>query len=107
MEMIASSLTFCGDGGGVSPSGVQLPWTDAGAARGWFSSLTARLLGTLERGIQRMPGEGCAFHTAREFMNTGERLQALHLLGDGAAAFRAGAGHGQGAEFAAHLLRLG
>src|SRR4051812_24909308 len=86
MVMMASSLTF-GVGGGVSPSGVQAPWTGGGVVA---SSLPARLLdfagGAVERRVERVPGEGRAFPPAGKFMHARKRLQPLHLVGQVGAA---------------------
>jgi len=56
-------------GGFTSPSGVQAACT--GVSVLVVSSLTARLLRAGKRGVQRMPGERCAFHPAWKFMHAG------------------------------------
>src|SRR4028118_668749 len=102
-EMMVSSLGRCGAGGGTSPSGVQAPWR---VSAGALFSLTGRFpfLGAVrQRGVQGVPSQGGALHTARKLMDTSERLQALHLVGQRSGAVGAHAAHGQLAELAGEL----
>src|SRR3712207_1687678 len=108
METMVSSPGRCGAGGGTSPSGVHAPWD--GAAGGALFSLTGRgpfLRVSRQRGIEGVPRQGSALHTARKFVHARQGLQTLHLLNDGGAAIGADAAHRQLAELVGEFGSLG